>query len=127
MKVNVFDFVKETLDKYLHQKVEKDKRLYLPPDLVPTEKKLIQKVGTTFAYLPTFPVFPTMSRALMRDIGSAPMVLGAWGHGKRMFQPFIVTDYVVKTSDAWEEVRCPRNTSKKSRLLTRCLLKSLFM
>ena len=50
----------------------------------------------------------------MRDIRSAPMGLGAWGHGMRMFQPFIVTDYAVKASDAWEEVWCPRNTSKET-------------
>ena len=113
--MNLFDFIKETPDKYLQKKVEQDKRLYLPPDLVPTgKKKQIQKVGRTFAYLPTFPVFSTMSRALMRDIRSAPMGLSAWGHGKRMFQPFIVTDYAVKASDAWEEVWCPRNTSKES-------------
>ena len=60
------------------------------------------------------PVFSTMSRALMRDIRSAPMGLGAWGHGMRMFQPFVVTDYAVKASDAWEEVWCPRNKSKES-------------
>ena len=85
-----------------------------PPTWSRPKKKQIQKVGRTFAYLPTFPVFSTMSRALMRDIRSAPMGLGAWGHGMRMFQPFIVTDYAVKASDAWEEVWCPRNTSKES-------------
>ena len=39
MKVNLFDFIKETPDKYLQKKVEQDERLYLPPDLVPTEEK----------------------------------------------------------------------------------------
>ena len=50
----------------------------------------------------------------MRDTPSATMGLGALGPGKRMFQPFIVTDYAVKDLDAWEEVQCPRNTSEES-------------
>ena len=51
----------------------------------------------------------------MMDIRSAPMGLGAWGHGNRMFQPFVVTDYAIKALDARQEVRCPRNISKESR------------
>ena len=39
MKVNLFAFVEETPDKYLQMKVEKNKQLYLPVDLVSTEKK----------------------------------------------------------------------------------------
>ena len=62
MKVNLFDCIKETLDKYLQKKVEQDKRLYLPPNLVPTGKKQIQKVGRTFAYLPTLPLSSEIGR-----------------------------------------------------------------
>ena len=39
MKVNLFDFIKETPDKYLQKKVEQDKRLYLPPRPGPDRKK----------------------------------------------------------------------------------------
>ena len=39
MKVNLFDFIKETPDIYYQRKVELDKRCYLPPNLVPTEPK----------------------------------------------------------------------------------------
>ena len=38
MKVNLFDFVKETPDTYLQQKIEVDERVYLPCHLIPTEK-----------------------------------------------------------------------------------------
>ena len=69
MKVNLFDFIKETPDKYLQKKVEQDKRLYLPPDLVPSgKKKHIQKVVRIFAYLTTLALFSTMSCAMMSDI-----------------------------------------------------------
>ena len=39
MKVNLFDFVKETPDTFLQQKIEVDERVYLPRHLIPTEKK----------------------------------------------------------------------------------------
>ena len=68
MKVNLFDFAKESPGKYPHQVLEQYKRLYLPPDLVPPEKKQIQKVARTFACQPISPLFSTMICALMRDI-----------------------------------------------------------
>ena len=39
MKVNLFDFVNETPDKHFQQRIEQDKRYYLPPDLIPSGKK----------------------------------------------------------------------------------------
>ena len=79
VKVNLFDFLNETPDKHFQQRMEQDKRYYLPPDLVPSKKKPIQKVVWTVTWLQTFPLVSTMSRALMRDISSFPMGSGDGG------------------------------------------------
>ena len=39
MKVNLFDFVKETPDTFLQQKIDVDQQIYLPCHLIATEKK----------------------------------------------------------------------------------------
>ena len=79
VKVNLFDFVNETPDKHFQQRIEQDKRYYLPPTWSRLEKKQIQKMVRTFTCLPTFPVVSTTIRALMRDIRSFPMGARAGG------------------------------------------------
>ena len=57
MKVNFFDFVKETPETYLQQVIKQDTRLYLPPDLFPSGKEANPKGGKDICVTTNLPAF----------------------------------------------------------------------
>ena len=79
MKIKHFDFVKESPDKYLHQNVDKGKRLYLPPDLVPTEKKANPKGGKDICVPTNVPAF--LNNESCSDAGCMLISNGSRGRG----------------------------------------------
>ena len=68
MKVDLFDFVKDTPDTFLQQKIEVDERVYLPRHLILTEKKENPRGGKDICDPTNLPCYPTRSPAPLRDI-----------------------------------------------------------
>ena len=103
MKVNLFDFLKETPDKYLQQVLEKDKRLYIPPDLVPSGKKANPKGGKDIFVLTNLPVF--LNNESCFDEGYTLISDGSRGRGSRKENVSAFYSYTLRCQNFGRVVR----------------------
>ena len=109
MKVNLFDFVKETPDSYLQRKSDVDERVYLPYHLLPTEKKDNPRGGKDICEPKNVPCY--LNKESCTTEGYTLISNGSKGRGKKNDNVFAYYKYELRCQHSGRLTR--GSTSKK--------------